>query len=187
MIHYFFIFEKLIPIIDARNEDLDLLKSVETVCEGIVHKEKITLDLNPQERFKVLDLKSKLEPLNNMTKVLQEDKLTLEDVRYYFDAAIEKYPGLNTKISSTASIICQKDFENGLFKLQSGDSESLTLNEQYAVSKFKIQLPTELEKETTNTFDPELWFKDVLKTIKTKASKGWELNVSLYKVVATYK
>ncbi len=74
-----------------------------------------------RERKALFELCEKLEKLDYVTKSLQCDTTTLADARLMFDCVIEECPITSTRLSSSASIVHQPDFETGIMKTQEGD------------------------------------------------------------------
>jgi hypothetical protein len=67
-----------------------------------------------------------LEEFEVATKLLQDSKRTLLEVRGIFDSLLEKYPDMGYYISSDSTFVHSLEFENGLVKvLQQSDDLSL--------------------------------------------------------------
>jgi hypothetical protein len=53
-----------------------------------------------------------------VTLKLQDQKISLLEVRILFDYVILKYPTMNRYLASDASIVTNPNFENGIVKIQ---------------------------------------------------------------------
>jgi hypothetical protein len=100
----------------------------------------VLVDLLPTFR-ELRELKSALEDLTEFektTKTLQHEDRTMLEVRNIFDAmlGVENFKGMKHYISNAGGIVHSNHFENGLVKLQSGDSDQLTDREKRAMSPF---------------------------------------------------
>ncbi len=65
-------------------------------------------------------LLKKLDPLESVTKALQEDSTNVSDTRALFDAVIEMFPDTANRSSSCSSIVHSQIFEDSIAKLQRG-------------------------------------------------------------------
>lgn len=76
-----------------------------------------------------------LDYLDDVTKMLQADDLTMDGARGLFKAVIENYPEAESKIGVNARIIKYPNFENGIVKILQHQERSLNEDESIAVEK----------------------------------------------------
>ncbi|KAG3117802.1 hypothetical protein PI125_g3478 [Phytophthora idaei] len=107
-------------------------------------------------RLKVL--LGKLVDFQSATMKLQDDGMTLLDVRDIFDALIEKHPVVGTYLSADAAIIKDPDFESACVLALSGRIEGFTGDQQLMLHPF----------ETTPQAVIRTPRVDVLRALRTK-------------------
>lgn len=88
-----------------------------------------------QERL-VSKLFSDMKKTKRCHKDITGRKCTLSTMGYIFDELMNVFPSTSRGLSSTDTIIHDVDFENGIVKMQQGNSGMLTENEVPAVSVF---------------------------------------------------
>jgi hypothetical protein len=95
----------------------------------------------------VFDLLRDLKNLHQITLKLQDETLTLCDVRTIFDYTISVYPQMQKYLHCNSSIVQNSKFENGLVKLlrkeKLNDDESFSLK-LFEVGNFKTNDPCEI-------------------------------------------
>lgn len=73
-----------------------------------------------------------------MTLALQSAKTTVLTVRYISDKVINELPSTSNLLSSTANLILNKTFENGLIKTQDSKEATLEISESDAFCQLKL-------------------------------------------------
>lgn len=73
-----------------------------------------------------------------MTLALQSAKTTVLTVRYISDKVINELPSTSNLLSSTANLILNKTFENGLIKTQDSKEATLENSESDAFCQLKL-------------------------------------------------
>ncbi len=89
--------------------------------------------LTNHDNRRVDTLMKQLEPLESVTKALQDDTTTVSDARALFDAVTEKFPGTANRLSSFADIIHNLVFDNTILKLQRGNRNALSGEELQSI------------------------------------------------------
>jgi hypothetical protein len=107
-------------------------------------REILKLMLSPEESHTLEGLQPLMKKMASLTKAVQRDDLTMADVRHLFDKAMEDMPGLALKLSRDAAIVKDKDFEQAVVKVQTGQELSLTREEELSLRRF--ELPNEAEE-----------------------------------------
>ncbi|KAG3029194.1 hypothetical protein PC120_g4443 [Phytophthora cactorum] len=78
--------------------------------------------------------------LNSVTIKLQDEDVTLADVRVLSDSVMQRYPSMKPKLSSTATTVHSPTFESAVVKVI--NVELLSANERKAVRRFEITIAT---------------------------------------------
>lgn len=73
-----------------------------------------------EQNEKITELISMLKKRDPVTKSLQIEKLTMFMIRYLFDEFIQLFPVTASRLLSSAQIISNSDFENGVIKILEG-------------------------------------------------------------------
>ncbi|KAK1929048.1 hypothetical protein P3T76_015488 [Phytophthora citrophthora] len=89
--------------------------------------------LTPEQDAQVDDLLIALANLHSVRSSLQQDTLTLSDVRAIFDHTMETYPS-TTRYITQDNVVTSTEVERGLIKLQTGDA--LSQSERKACANF---------------------------------------------------
>jgi hypothetical protein len=76
-----------------------------------------------------------LSDLESATKALQEEDMTMCNVRKLFNLVVEDYPVTDRRISETASIVANPSFEMAIVKIQEGNAASMTPEEVALVQR----------------------------------------------------
>ena len=74
-----------------------------------------------QEHEEIEKLCQRLQRLDDVTKTIQYESCTISDARSLFDCALEGYPNVSDRLSTSDPIICCPDFETGICKILEGD------------------------------------------------------------------
>ena len=99
------------------------------------------------ECIQIENLLRELEDFQSVTKKLQEDNITMSQVRVLFDGLIAEYQSCSHHLSSNATIIYSPVFEKGIIKIQQNEQSLLPL-EEYAIACFKADVsPAEVGKQ----------------------------------------
>ena len=99
------------------------------------------------ECIQIENLLRELEDFQSVTKKLQEDNITMSQVRVLFDGLIDEYQSCSHHLSSNATIIYSPVFEKGIIKIQQNEQSLLPL-EEYAIACFKADVsPAEVGKQ----------------------------------------
>ena len=115
------------------------------------------------EEAELSDLFKKLQQLDTVTKSLQSEKMTVSLVRYIFDEVISRFPCTKHRLSTTARIVHNSDFENGIVKILEGRASELTSEEKKQTNCFLI--PGGLS-EFENISDTDSIFESACKKCK---------------------
>jgi hypothetical protein len=84
-----------------------------------------------------------LEEFETATKLLQDNKRTLLEVRAIFDGLLESYPEMDHYISSDSSFVHSPAFENGIVKVQAEQHDDILLEENELLEPFlQSNIPT---------------------------------------------
>ncbi len=97
--------------------------------------------LTPTEHKSVEFMSKKLANFDSVTKALESENLTIQEVRVLFDSIIGTYPSTATRLASDAFVVLNPEFECSLMRNQSGKSSELTSADVNAVKCLK-QTPT---------------------------------------------
>ena len=97
-------------------------------------------DLLPtaREDREIEALLERLADLDSVTKALQQENLTMWDVRQLFDTVIVEYPESATRISADSDIVHNKTFERAIVKIQKGSVGELITEEMKSVEVLQI-------------------------------------------------
>jgi len=98
----------------------------------------LSLMLTSDEELTVLGIYSDLKKFHQVTLKLQEDQITLSDVRSIFDFTILNYPGLKKYLDSASAIVHNVALESGLVKLQRKELQDLTETEKKNLTRFEV-------------------------------------------------
>ena len=84
-----------------------------------------------------------LEEFESATKVLQDSKRTLLEVRAILDGLLENYPSIHHYISGESNFVHSPAFENGIFKVQSEQLDDILEEEKELLEPFlQSNIPT---------------------------------------------
>lgn len=95
--------------------------------------------LTASENRKLESLLNIINPLESVTKTLQEESTSIGDARALFDAVMEKFPESTRRLSSSASIVHSTFFESAIVKIQRDNAATLSREESCTVSKLWVQ------------------------------------------------
>lgn len=84
-----------------------------------------------------------LKQFQSITKCLQKQGVSGNEVRYVFDSIVDDYPTMEHYLDRNAKIVNNPDFEVGLFKIMTKDCSSMTSAEKRATSRLKKLSPYE--------------------------------------------
>ncbi len=112
--------------------------------------------LTTREERKVDALCSKYDQLDSMTKALQSDSVTCADVRAMFDAVIQEFPDVASRLSNTFRVVQNSVLETAIVKLQDNAEASLTSEEATSIENLKI-----VTLETSAEPLGAVWLKEV--------------------------
>jgi len=116
-----------------------MLKSFFKLRQYIPHSADLVKYLPDQEEEQRLSsLYEDLKKFESCSKKLQDDSLTMSQVRALFDKISALYPMTRGYLSSTAQIVECQDFENGIVKVQNGEVLA-DVNQSAAVQMFLTQ------------------------------------------------
>jgi hypothetical protein len=87
--------------------------------------------LSAYDNVRIESLCASLVQLNEATLLLQADNLSLADARFVLDEVIKKHDTVeqqvfSNRVSNTANIVVNKEFESGCVKLLMEDSAALS-------------------------------------------------------------
>jgi hypothetical protein len=127
--------------------------------------------LSAREDHDLFLLDKPMKAMRQVALELQKDGLSLSHARLLFDALISDFPGfeLERYIGHDSSIIHSKNFESGLVKILDGKEDSLTRQEQRAVSIF---LKPDADQENGSLPEPENYVEKVYGQKKRKRNAG---------------
>jgi hypothetical protein len=95
------------------------------------------------EMVTLQEVMTDLEEFESATKLLQNCKRTLLEVRAIFDGLLEKYPNMHHYISSDSSFVHSPAFENGIVKVQSEQLDDMSPEEKELLEPFlQSNIPT---------------------------------------------
>ena len=115
-----------------------MLKSYLELREYLPQLNSIELEnylLSPEENSRTEALFETLRPLESVSKILQDDKPSVSDVRTLFDYVIDKYPETATRLKANADIVLNLDFENAIVKVQRDNIRGLSWEESLSISR----------------------------------------------------
>lgn len=130
----FFMVQKYIKIRNKANL-ANLFRAIPSVVEKL---------LAPADETAVDELFKKLEKFQSATLYFQKEDITLSDARYLLDTLLNQFPDparvhLRKFLSTTASIIHDKDFESAIIKILRNRSRELTDDELSKVECFLLK------------------------------------------------
>lgn len=96
------------------------------------------LSLSVAENRRVDMLLVQLEPLDEVTKLLQSESTTVSDARALFDAVIQKYPDTTSRLASSAKIVHCPNFESGIVKIQRKNCSALSREEKLSTKSLLV-------------------------------------------------
>lgn len=96
------------------------------------------------------ELFSTVERLDAVTLALQKENISIASVRYLFDEVVSEYPSTKSRLCSSAKIIHDQSFENGLVKLQQGKMGQLSFSEECAVQVFAKKLDPVFDESSSS-------------------------------------
>ena len=88
------------------------------------------------------ELMKDLEEFESATKLLQDSKRTLLEVRAIFDGLLENYPSMHHYISGESNFVHSPAFENGIVKVQSEQLDDMSPEEKELLEPFLENNPT---------------------------------------------
>ncbi len=86
-----------------------------------------------RENLALFELKNMKAKFESVTNSLQDDHITLYDVRILFDAIIADFPIMSKYLDSSAQIIHSNIFENAIVKVLKGSELDLIIPEKIAI------------------------------------------------------
>lgn len=84
------------------------------------------------------ELMTHLKKFQSVTLKLQEEAITLHDVRILFDKLVIDYPAMETHLSSTANIVQSPSFESGVVKIIAGMEDTLDIFEKLHLRSYLL-------------------------------------------------
>ncbi|KAF2862951.1 hypothetical protein K470DRAFT_268517 [Piedraia hortae CBS 480.64] len=97
---------------------------------------------NSETRLKLKGLmENTLSSLEQATKLLQGEDVSLAVARCIFDWVVKKLPQTELRLNNRTAVIVNPDFEDGTVKVLDGQAESLTSHQKQAVSIFRVGEP----------------------------------------------
>ena len=127
----------------------------------------MSLVLEDFEEDELKLLTENLTKINSVTLTLQrEHGVTLSDIRTLFDGLISKFPDMEHHLSTSAKVVQNKDFENGIVKCLEKKHSELTMSEKGALRKLERDTQIEDVAEESESFAKDLL---VAKKRKTEA------------------
>ena len=128
----------------------------------------MALVLEDLEEDELKLLTENLTKINSVTLTLQRERgITLSDIRTLFNSLISKFPDMEHHLSTSAKVVRNKDFENGIVKCLKKHSE-LTMSEK--VARRKIERDTQIEDVAEES---ESFAKDLLLVKKRKTEADY--------------
>lgn len=113
------------------------------------------LGLNAKELLEFDALLENLKTVESVTQKLQEKTKYIAEVRFIFDAVIEKFPATSLNLGAHAAIVQSPDFESGIVKVKISNSSALNREERAALSVMVIP-----QSEPSNSRDEGLSFAE---------------------------
>lgn len=110
---------------------------------------RLTLSLSPSEVRLMEELFRQLESLDSVTKVLQDDKTAIDDVRALFDGIIEAFAENFNRLSTSSSIVHCLVFKDAIVKLKLHITGAIS-REQRNITSFLVH---EVSCESDNEND----------------------------------
>ena len=127
--------------------------------------ELMSLVLEDFEEDELKLLTENLTKNNSVTLTLQrEHGVTLSDIRTLFDGLISKFPDLEHHLSTSAKVVQNKDFENGIVKCLEKKHSELTMSEMVALRKLEGDTQIEDIAEESENFAKDLLLAKKRKT-----------------------
>jgi hypothetical protein len=122
---------------------VDRFLCFKSILQDLTQREYRTLGLenlifDENEYDVIIVLHKELISLNQVTLKLQEEAITMLEIRILFDFVILKFPSMGKYLADNAHIVKNPDFENGLVKLQK--KQLLNGDEQEAIKSFAIDV-----------------------------------------------
>ncbi|KAF0706983.1 hypothetical protein AaE_013834 [Aphanomyces astaci] len=103
---------------------------------GVEEIDNLLLSVRQERDIDVL--LAKLIDLNSVTLELQDEAITLADVRGLFDEVVGEFPSANERLRPGASIIQDPHFEAGVVKVLMHMSPSLTDQERLSIARLAV-------------------------------------------------
>ncbi|KAJ0391327.1 hypothetical protein ATCC90586_011927 [Pythium insidiosum] len=97
------------------------------------------LMLPPADVERAVNLNDQLRELDEVTKALQDPTLTMVGARSMFDAVVERYPSLNSRLGPRAAIVNNPALESGIEKIIRG--QRLCAAEEVECARFRSDAP----------------------------------------------
>jgi hypothetical protein len=118
-----------------------------------------------------------LKEFESTTKLLQDEKRTMSEVRVIFDAILSRYPEMERYISKCGNIVHSPSFETALVKLQDDEWEDLSPEEVLLMRSFLLE-NAEPGLQSISPTKPTTLAAAALKTKKRKIVTCPYVNVS---------
>ena len=129
---------------------LEIIEFVETIEVPSVQDKLLT---RSQHRM-VTALMIRLKQMEDVTKELQREDLTLSEARDLFDGLMNVYPAMEDYLAERASIVVDPTFESAIIKVIRKETRMLTPSELTKLESFKkpptTNAETQLEGEDEN-------------------------------------
>jgi len=153
------------------------------ILENIDDDELEKLLLNGRENRQIEKLCGMLFKLDSVTKALQNDGTSCADVRILFDEVIKDFPETSARLSSSAKIVHQQEFESAIVKLQDKKMELLTTEEKKSIEHLKCK-DSEIITEN-NSVDSLSYAEQALKKRKINHEKAGSCYMDTRYIVPT--
>lgn len=101
-------------------------------------------DLTPNNTQcrKIEAVLTKLSDLESVTKVLQDDSISISDVKHLFEEVVTSFESTNDKLRPDADIILNPEFESAIAKIQDNKESTLSSLENISVENLKAEAET---------------------------------------------
>ena len=90
--------------------------------------------------------RNKLERLNEVTEALEQEDITVVDVRFLFNIAVDEFPDTANRLRPTASIILNGDLERVIYKILENCIAEMSDSKLKATSNLTV-IPAVLDVE----------------------------------------
>ncbi len=91
----------------------------------------------------IVILSKLLEKFENVSKYIQTndyEKVNMSNVHILFDELISEYPYVASNLGKNSDMVHNKNFENGIVKIQDGEENKLNANERESVKTILLQI-----------------------------------------------